>query len=47
MDTRLRGYDVYDIYLILIDLLLFPRSRESRKWENPTYYETISLGCSS
>ena len=41
MDTRPRGYDVYGIYLILISLLSFPRRRESRKWENPTFYVTI------
>jgi hypothetical protein len=43
LDTRLRGQDVYNIYLILINLLSFPRRRESRKWENPTFYETINF----
>ena len=43
LDARLRGYDIYVIYLILIVLLSFPRRRESRKWENPTFYETIKL----
>jgi hypothetical protein len=42
LDTRLRGYDAYCIYLMLIALLSFPRRRESRKWENPTFYETIN-----
>jgi len=37
------GYDTCGIYLILIALLSFPRSRESRKWENPTFYETINF----
>ena len=43
LDTRLRGYDVYGFYQILIALLSFPRRRESRKWENSTFYETIKL----
>jgi hypothetical protein len=41
---RLNGYDVYGIYLILIALLSFLRRRESRKWENSTFYETIMFG---
>ena len=40
---RLSGHDVCGIYLILIVLLSFPRRRESRKWENPTFYETIKF----
>jgi hypothetical protein len=40
---RLGGHDVCGIYLILIYLLSFPRRRESRKWENPTFYETINF----
>jgi len=40
---RLGGYDAYSICLILIALLQFPRGRESGKWENPTFYETIKL----
>ena len=40
-EDRLSGYDVSGIYLILISLLSFPRRRESRKWENSTFYETI------
>ena len=43
--NRLSGYDVYGIYLILIYLLSFPRRRESRKWENPSFYETINFSC--
>jgi len=43
LDSRLRGHDVYGIYLILIGLLSFPRRRESRKWENSTFYETINI----
>ena len=43
LDTRLRGYDVYGFYQILIALLSFPRRRESRKWENSTFYETIKI----
>jgi len=45
LDTRLRGYDVYGIYLILIYLLSFPRRRKSRKLGNPTFYETINTKC--
>jgi hypothetical protein len=42
-EDRLSGYDVYGIYLILIALLAFPRKRESRKWENSTFYETFII----
>jgi len=43
LDTRLRGYDAYGFYQILIASLSFPRRRESRKWENPTFYETVNI----
>jgi hypothetical protein len=40
---RLSGYNIYGIYLILIDLLSFPHRRESREWKNPSLCETINI----